>query len=118
MLFSLLTDNRTYWQNGSIAQDFVSGAISMQKLAEAMRLGKLGEQVVLKSRRAFSKLCYLGEEMVDAHIRHKELWEICLTMRQIHMKWIWMFFSDVSCIRRVVPVSDRESRLCSRENRL
>lgn len=63
---ALLADNRTYWQNGSIAQDFVSGAISMQKLAEAMRLGKLGEQVVLKSRRAFSKLCYLGEEMVDA----------------------------------------------------
>lgn len=73
---AILADNRTYWQNGSIAeeakkyikehflldisgydviigyraddsyfsfaQDFVSGLISLQKLSEAMRLGKLG----------------------------------------------------------------------------
>lgn len=79
---ALLADNRTYWQNGSIAeeaksyikenflpdissydviigyrahdsyfafaQDFATGVISMQKLAHAMKLGKLGEQIVLK----------------------------------------------------------------------
>ncbi|MFR2214178.1 MAG: DUF3990 domain-containing protein [Ruminococcus sp.] len=73
---ALLAANRTYWQNGSIAeegkkipgrtflldiseydvimgyraddsyfsfaQDFVAGVISLQKLSEAMRLGKLG----------------------------------------------------------------------------
>ena len=38
----------------SFAQDFVSGAISLRKLSEAMRLGKLGEQIVLKSPSAFS----------------------------------------------------------------
>ena len=37
----------------SFAQDFVAGVISLQKLSEAMRLGKLGEQVVLKSLKAF-----------------------------------------------------------------
>ena len=37
----------------SFAQDFVSGAISLRKLSEAMRLGKLGEQVVLKSEKSF-----------------------------------------------------------------
>ena len=50
----------------SFAQDFVSGAISLQKLSEAMRLGKLGEQVVLKSRLAFEKIHYVGNEPVSA----------------------------------------------------
>ena len=32
----------------TFAQDFVAGAILLQKLSEAMRLGKPGEQMVLK----------------------------------------------------------------------
>ncbi|WP_455721064.1 DUF3990 domain-containing protein [Agathobacter sp.] len=97
---AILADNRTYWQNGSIAeqakkyikdnflpdisgydviigyraddsyfsfaQDFVAGVISLQKLSEAMRLGKLGEQIVLKSRKAFSQIKFIGYEDVDA----------------------------------------------------
>lgn len=97
---AILADNRTYWQNGSIAeqaknyikenflpdisrfdviigyraddsyfsfaQDFVSGAISLQKLAEAMRLGKLGEQIVLKSQKAFDQIKFMGYENVEA----------------------------------------------------
>ena len=35
----------------SFAQDFVAGVISLQKLSEAMQLGKLGEQIVLKRDR-------------------------------------------------------------------
>lgn len=50
----------------SFAQDFVMGAISLQKLSEAMQLGKLGEQIVLKSKKAFSKIQYLGSEGVEA----------------------------------------------------
>ncbi len=50
----------------AFAQDFVAGAISLQKLSEAMRLGKLGEQIVLKSRRAFEEIRYLGSEFVSA----------------------------------------------------
>lgn len=50
----------------SFAQDFVMGAISLQKLSEAMRLGKLGEQVVLKSEKAFEKINFLGYEAVAA----------------------------------------------------
>ncbi len=46
----------------SFAQDFVSGAISISKLSEAMYLGKRGEQIVLKSKKAFDKLEYLGFE--------------------------------------------------------
>ena len=52
----------------AFAQDFVAGVISMQKLAEAMRLGKLGEQIVLKSPKAFEQIKYLGYELVDAEI--------------------------------------------------
>lgn len=50
----------------AFAQDFVSGTISLQKLKEAMHLGRLGEQVVLKSRRAFLAIQYLGNEAVAA----------------------------------------------------
>lgn len=99
---AILADNRTYWQNGSIAeeakkyikehfliditpydiivgyraddsyfsfaQDFVSGAISLEKLSEAMRLGKLGEQIVLKSPKAFETIYFQNYENVDAEI--------------------------------------------------
>ena len=99
---AILADNRTYWQNGSIAeqakeyikenflldisnydviigyraddsyfsfaQDFVAGVISLQKLSEAMRLGKLGEQIVLKSPKAFEQIKFAGYECVDAEI--------------------------------------------------
>ncbi len=49
----------------TFAQDFVSGAISLSKLSEAMYLGKLGEQIVIKSEKAFSKLEYLGCEFAQ-----------------------------------------------------
>lgn len=103
---AILTKYRTYWQNGSIAeeakdymqkhffvdptpydviigyraddsyfsfaQDFVSGAISMSKLSEAMQLGKLGEQIVLKSRKAFSQIRFTGAEPADAAIWYEK----------------------------------------------
>ena len=90
------TRYRSYWQNGSIAeqakeylqehffvdptqydviigyraddsyfsfaQDFISGTISLSKLAEAMKLGKLGEQIVLKSEKAFKNIRYINAE--------------------------------------------------------
>ena len=34
--------------------------LAVLKLSRAMRLGKLGEQIVLKSRFAFSKICFEG----------------------------------------------------------
>ncbi len=52
----------------SFAQDFVSGAISLRKLSEAMRLGDLGVQIVLKSERAFESLEYI--ESAEAPADH------------------------------------------------
>ncbi len=43
----------------SFAQDFVANTISLRQLSEAMRLGKLGEQVVLKSQRAFEAINFV-----------------------------------------------------------
>ena len=43
----------------SYAGDFVNGTLSLFDLSEAMRLGKLGEQVVLKSKKAFDALTFV-----------------------------------------------------------
>ncbi len=56
----------------SFAQDFVSGAISLKKLSEAMKLGKLGEQIVLKSEKAFSKISFQGYENAPADIYYEK----------------------------------------------
>ncbi|MBR3508347.1 MAG: DUF3990 domain-containing protein [Lachnospiraceae bacterium] len=50
----------------SFAQDFVAGTISLSKLSEAMKLGKLGEQIVLKSEKSFECIHFLGVEAADA----------------------------------------------------
>ena len=103
---AILTKYRSYWQNGSIAeesknylqqhffvdpapydviigyraddsyftfaQDFVAGAISLKKLSEAMRLGKLGEQTVLKSEKAFEHIHFVGAEPADAETYYEK----------------------------------------------
>jgi len=43
----------------SYANDFVNNTLSLSDLSEAMRLGKLGEQVVLKSKKAFNALTFV-----------------------------------------------------------
>ena len=101
---AILTKHRSYWQNGSIAeeakeylqkhffidpspydiligyraddsyftfaQDFVAGTISLQKLSEAMHLGKLGEQIVLKSRLAFEHIRFVDAKPAEADIHY------------------------------------------------
>lgn len=52
----------------AFAQDFVAGTISLEKLSEAMRLGRLGEQIVLKSRTAFSHIRFVDAEPAAADI--------------------------------------------------
>jgi len=103
---AILTKYRSYWQNGSIAeeaknylqqhffvdpspydviigyraddsyftfaQDFVAGAISLRKLSEAMRLGKLGEQIVLKSEKAFEHIRFVGADPADAETYYEK----------------------------------------------
>ena len=55
----------------SFAQDFVAGAISYRQLGEAMRLGKLGEQIVLVSEKAFDRIRYVSNSPADASVYYK-----------------------------------------------
>ncbi len=50
----------------SFSQDFINGAISYRQLNNAMYLGKLGQQIVLKSNRAFERLHFVGHEVAKA----------------------------------------------------
>ncbi|OUQ60681.1 hypothetical protein B5E56_05855 [Flavonifractor sp. An112] len=49
----------------SFAQDFINGTISYRQLNNAMHLGKLGQQFVLKSKQAFDRIQFLGYEVAD-----------------------------------------------------
>ena len=50
----------------SFAEAFLKNSISSKRLGEAMKLGNLGEQVVIKSKKAFNKLKFIGYEKVDS----------------------------------------------------
>lgn len=53
----------------SFAQDFISGIISYRQLNTALYLGELGQQFVLKSKKAFDRLRF-----IEAQIAQYELW--------------------------------------------
>jgi len=50
----------------SFAQDFINGTISYRQLNNAMHLGKLGEQFVLKSKEAFDRISFIGYEVAES----------------------------------------------------
>ena len=52
----------------SFAQDFINGTISYRQLNNAMHLGKLGQQFVLKSKKAFDQIRFVGCEIA----KHEE----------------------------------------------
>ena len=54
----------------SFARAFVNNAISLDQLAEAMRLGELGKQIVLTSPQAFAALRFQGCEIARASTYH------------------------------------------------
>ena len=64
--YDVITGYRADDSYFSFAQDFVANTISFQKLSEAMRLGKLEEQIVLKSPKAFDQIKFLGYESAEA----------------------------------------------------
>ncbi|MBQ6056037.1 MAG: DUF3990 domain-containing protein [Treponema sp.] len=52
----------------SFANAFLNNTISVQKLNRAMYLGKLGEQIVLKSKKAFSQIKFVSCTNADKNI--------------------------------------------------
>ena len=49
----------------SFAKDFINNTISVEQLAEAMLLGELGTQIVLKSKKAFDAVKYISYELAE-----------------------------------------------------
>ncbi len=50
------------------AKDFLNNTISVNQLAQAMKLGELGEQVVLMSRKSFEKISFIEYEIANGSI--------------------------------------------------
>ena len=57
------------------AKDFLNNTISVNQLAQAMKLGELGEQVVLKSKAAFEQIQFIRYEIADASIYNPQRME-------------------------------------------
>lgn len=52
----------------AFALDFLSNTISLRQLSRAMYFGKLGEQFVLKSRKAFETVKFIDSEPADGEV--------------------------------------------------
>lgn len=63
--YDLITGYRADDSYFDFAEAFLNNTITVEQLSRAMRLGKLGEQIVLKSKYAFSKIKYDGYEVAD-----------------------------------------------------
>ena len=61
--FDLIVGYRADDSYFDFAEAFLSNTITVEQLSRAMRLGKLGEQIVLKSQYAFSKIKFEGFEV-------------------------------------------------------
>lgn len=64
--FDIVTGYRADDSYFSFAQDFINGTISVRQLGNAMKLGELGNQFVLKSRKAFDAIHFEGYEIAES----------------------------------------------------
>ena len=56
----------------SFAQDFINGTISYRQLNNAMHLGNLGQQFVLKSKKAFDEIKFVKYEVAENSIWYEK----------------------------------------------
>ena len=63
--YDLITGYRADDSYFDYAEAFLNNAITVEQLSRAMRLGKLGEQIVVKSQFAFSRIKYEGFEAAE-----------------------------------------------------
>lgn len=63
--FDIITGYRADDSYFDYAESFLNNGISVEQLARAMKLGKLGEQIVIKSQFAFSRLKFEGFEVAE-----------------------------------------------------
>lgn len=73
--FDMIVGYRAADSYFTFARDFINDAITIQSLTKAMRLEKLGLQVMVKSEEAFNRLQFLGYESVSKslyYLKYKE----------------------------------------------
>jgi hypothetical protein len=63
--YDLITGYRADDSYFDYAEAFLNNAITVEQLSHAMQLGKLGEQIVIKSKYAFSKIKFEGFEAAE-----------------------------------------------------
>lgn len=63
--YDLITGYRADDSYFDYAEAFLNNAITVEQLARAMQLGKLGEQIVMKSKYAFSKIKFIDFEVAE-----------------------------------------------------
>ena len=68
--YDLITGYRADDSYFDYAESFINNGISVEQLAQAMRLGKLGEQIVIKSKFAFSRLQFEGFDLAEKETYH------------------------------------------------
>ncbi len=59
----------------SYAKDFLNNVISVSQLSQAMKLGELGEQIVLMSPKAFDNIKFIEYEIADGSIYNSKRME-------------------------------------------
>ncbi len=63
--YDLITGYRADDSYFDYAETFLNNGISVEQLARAMKLGRLGEQIVLKSKFAFSRIQFEGFDVAE-----------------------------------------------------
>ena len=71
--YDLITGYRADDSYFDYAESFLNNGISVEQLARAMRLGKLGEQIVLKSKFAFDRIQYEGFDIAEIPLHHSSI---------------------------------------------
>ena len=96
----------------SFAKDFINNTISVEQLAEAMRLGELGIQIVLKSKSAFDSVKYIGYELAECKeyyvkrvSRDKKARETYLSGHRQNLVYDGLFVMDI--IRKGLKNGDK-----------
>ena len=72
----------------SYAQSFVSNALPLRSLNQALKLSKLGAQTVLISERAFKQLEFVNAEPVDKEVYYPKFLSRDITARTTYQKEI------------------------------
>lgn len=96
----------------SFAKDFINNTISVEQLAEAMRLGELGIQIVLKSEKAFDTVKFISYELAECKeyyvkrvSRDKKARETYLNRHRQNLAFDGLFVMDI--IRKGLKNGDK-----------